>query len=101
MPYDDTFNSGHGTVELDGITYLSDSVVGKQYVAHGAAGRAAFGNNDFRRGPVNVAVIRLHRYAIGFPSRVSTKFSDVESSEIDRTGTHYLSEPISAGAVSE
>ena len=28
-----------------------------QYVAHGAAGRAAFGNNDFRRGPVNVAVI--------------------------------------------
>ena len=25
--------------------------------AHGAAGRAAFGNNDFRRGPVNVAVI--------------------------------------------
>ena len=31
----------------------------QQYVAHGAAGRAAFGNNDFRRGPVNVAVIWL------------------------------------------
>ena len=31
----------------------------EQYVAHGAAGRAAFGNNDFRRGPVNVAVIPL------------------------------------------
>ena len=28
-------------------------------VAHGAAGRAAFGSNDFRRGPVNVAVITL------------------------------------------
>ena len=31
----------------------------EQYVEHGAAGRAAFGNNDFRRGPVNVAVIWL------------------------------------------
>jgi len=29
------------------------------YVAHGAAGRAAFGNNDVRRGPVNVDVITL------------------------------------------
>ena len=31
----------------------------KPIIAHGAAGRAAFGNDDFRRGPVNVAVIRL------------------------------------------
>ena len=31
----------------------------QQYVAHGAAGRVAFGNNDVRRGPVNVAVITL------------------------------------------
>ena len=28
--------------------------------AHGAAGRAAFGNNDVRRGPVNVDVITLN-----------------------------------------
>ena len=32
-------------------------IAGQQYVAHGTAGRAAFGSIDFRRGPVNVAVI--------------------------------------------
>ena len=31
----------------------------QQYVAHGVAGRAAFGNNNACRGPVNVAVIQL------------------------------------------
>ena len=38
-----------------------DSGLLEQYVALGVAGRAAFGNNDFRRGPVNVAVIRLEQ----------------------------------------
>ena len=33
----------------------------QQYVAHGAAGRAAFGNNDVCRGPVNVDVIPLEQ----------------------------------------
>ena len=36
-------------------------------VAHGAAGRAAFGNYDFRRGPVNVAVITLKLISEVFP----------------------------------
>ena len=51
---------------------------GYQYVAHGAAGRAAFGHNDVCRGPVNVAVIRLKKgdresnssfYTLSFTSR--------------------------------
>ena len=36
---------------------LKGKHAGQQYVAHGAAGRAAFGNNDIRRGPVNVDVM--------------------------------------------
>ena len=35
----------------------------EQNDVHGAAGRAAFENNDVCRGPVNVAVITLSRIA--------------------------------------
>ena len=53
-------------------TNYSSEIAGQQYVANGAAGRAAFGNIDFRRGPVNVDVITLNVP----PIRSSTAPSD-------------------------
>ena len=51
-------------------------------IAHGAAGRAAFGNNDFRRGPVNVDVIML------------AKTSSLETSHVPRENFRFeLHEP--------
>ena len=49
---------------LIGEPFFNQSTVTELIIAHGAAGRAAFGNNGFRRGPVNVAVITLNETRI-------------------------------------
>ena len=55
----DTGAKPHALMDDLNFTQTKNRIAGQQYVAHGAAGRAGFGNNDFRRGPVNVDVIPL------------------------------------------